>query len=130
MCIFNRGALCVRTDRLFHENRALHKHVHAVHHSWVSTEPWSAFYAHPVEHALVNVLPILGPARLVGMSEYSFRVFMNTATFSVIVSHSAVLSAHARAPPTSHDLHHLLRTGNYRDSGRLDALFGTRLSPL
>lgn len=48
--------------RLFHHPK-LYKWVHKTHHEWTAPVGVSSIYCHPLEHAVVNLFPVVaGPA--------------------------------------------------------------------
>lgn len=89
--------------RLFHK-RFLYKRIHKIHHELTSPIPLSAIYAHPLEHAIVNVMPImLGPFILGSHVAISALWFM-VVNFNTVVSHSGY--KFFCLDGTDHDNHH------------------------
>jgi fatty acid hydroxylase domain-containing protein 2 len=105
-------------------HRALHTSLlyplHVTHHKWADTVPWCAFDAHPVEHALSNLLPALTGPILVGWPRDWVRAWAALATANSVWAHQYSESTH-------HARHHRRPYGNYAISAWVDSLFGTAL---
>jgi sterol desaturase/sphingolipid hydroxylase (fatty acid hydroxylase superfamily) len=110
------------THRLFHTLPFLWK-LHQVHHRWLDTVPFSALDCHPVEHAVVNVFPLLlGPWIFQWTYTWTFAWVM-LATINTLKAHLSRNEAH-------HTIHHQMRVFNYGLSNFTDILFHTRYDPV
>merc|ERR1711962_315931 len=111
------------SHRLFH-HRLLYKHFHKLHHDWQSPISVTAIYAHPLEHYISNLGPvILGPMIL--------GSHMSTAWLWIQLALLSTLNAHCGyhfpffPSPEAHDYHHLKFNQCYGVLGVLDMLHGT-----
>lgn len=112
--------------RLFHTS-FLYKHVHKIHHRWKT--PWaiSATYAHPIEHLLVNILPIVIAGVLAGLNFTTLRAWHIFALLNTLISaHGGYKKLDQSNSGSMHDLHHYEFNCNYGAIGLLDNLHGTR----
>ena len=94
--------------------------IHKIHHRWVSTMPWAAIDAHPIEHALCNFIPVIIGPTLVGWSLSLWRIWLTIATLSTIRAHRF-----QEKPTGRHHVHHIRLNGNYGVCGLTDQIFGT-----
>lgn len=112
------------SHRLLH-HPSLYKHIHKRHHEWQTPIALTAFYCHPLEHALSNYLPvILGPLL---MNSHSLVAYLWTAVVitSTLSDHSGYYFPWMISSPMFHDFHHLQFTSNFGVIGLLDWLHGT-----
>lgn len=111
------------SHRLCH-HRLLYKYIHKTHHEWTAPVGITAVYCHPLEHLVVNLMPVvIGP--LVMGSHLSVTMLWHTiAILNTTVSHCGY---HLPFLPSSegHDYHHLKFNQNYGTLGFLDRLHGT-----
>lgn len=111
----------------YYTHRALHHpllypRVHKIHHRWVYPSAVSTFYAHPLEHALTNVIPVALSAYLVGLPFSLVRLWHLLALSNgIIVSHGGY-----DLGKNFHDDHHVYVTCNYGAFGFLDTFYGTK----
>lgn len=117
----------------YYVHRGLHypsfyKHVHKFHHEWQAPISLTILYVHPIEHFLVNVIPILAGPWILG-SHPSFTWFW--IVFSLVVgmsNHSGwYYIVNLLGPPLFHDFHHHLFIGNYGLMGLFDRIHRTDL---
>lgn len=103
----------------------LYKHVHQQHHEWVHPVPYSAIDAHPVEHILGNLVPLLLAPLVCGASLQTARVWTWVATCNAILAHSGDWVG------GEHDMHHRFFDCNYGLHGFFfDRLLGTYRAPV
>ncbi|CAE7545443.1 FAXDC2 [Symbiodinium microadriaticum] len=97
---------------------------HKQHHEFTAPVGVACIYAHPIEHILCNLSPIvLGPF-LLRSHLITYWIWLTFAVFSTITSHSGY---HFPFIPSSerHDYHHLKFNVNYGPTGALDHLNST-----
>ena len=114
--------------RMMH-HPALYKRFHKVHHEWKAPIALAASYAHPVEHALNNVLPLwLGPVVCHSHLATTYLWFA-VAVVGTQLHHCGYRFWFAHLPwdhqPNFHDFHHENFSGNYGLLTLLDRLHGT-----
>ncbi|KAI3637746.1 hypothetical protein MIR68_004395 [Amoeboaphelidium protococcarum] len=101
---------------------------HKIHHQFKSPTGTAAVSAHPVEHLLVNTLPMLvGP--MIMRSHFALVIIW------ICAAQIAAIHAHcghkypSMDTPALHDMHHRVGYCNYGPFGVLDRLFGTYKQP-
>jgi len=111
------------THRLCHENRWLYQNVHKIHHEWQTPCAAIATYAHPLEHAFVNVLPAT-----LGLCLFSNHFVFDMAWYFAACTNTLITHCGYHFPgsivfPERHDFHHERFTENY-GVGMMDMIFG------
>ena len=107
--------------RLIHTSY-FYSRIHKIHHTWVVPIGVATFYAHPLEHLMGNVLPVILSGLLANMNFTTMRIWHNLAVLNaVIVAHGGYRISQ------SHKDHHRLFNINYGVLGILDRLHGTQL---
>ncbi|XP_076048664.1 fatty acid hydroxylase domain-containing protein 2-like [Oratosquilla oratoria] len=123
ICILGEEVGFYYSHRLFH-HRTLYKHFHKMHHEWQSPISIIALYAHPLEHAMSNMLPsFLGPF-LLGSHIATCWLWFCLALMSTLNAHSGYHFPFFPSPE-AHDYHHLKFNQCYGVLGVLDHLHGT-----
>ncbi|GMR48659.1 hypothetical protein PMAYCL1PPCAC_18854, partial [Pristionchus mayeri] len=111
------------SHRAFHHPR-IYKYVHKIHHEWTAPVSITSVYAHPLEHALSNVLPVMAGPMVMGTHVVLAWTWFTLALFTTTVSHSGYhLPFHPSAE--AHDHHHVAFTECFGVLGILDYLHGT-----
>ena len=101
--------------RLFH--KPFFYPIHMIHHTWIDTLPYSAIDCHPLEHGIVNMLPILIGPYILGWGYTFINIWVTIATVSTLWAHSKSLTNH-------HAVHHRHKNCNF-GSFWTDVLFST-----
>lgn len=106
---------------LFHRNKILFNKFHYIHHEFKETQPFVTFYGHPVEHLLVNLMPVFLTIILISPDTYFAKIFITLATVNGVLSHTNINlpSFHF------HQNHHTYFVYNYGVLGMMDKLFNT-----
>ncbi|KAI9220931.1 hypothetical protein BC828DRAFT_405383 [Blastocladiella britannica] len=116
-------ALFYSSHRLFHYGW-LYQSFHKIHHQFVAPIGLAATYAHPLEHILSNLSPVLlGPA-LFGMHPFSVYVWLSFAITTTIHTHSGY-ELYGWPSARKHDYHHYAFIYQFGVTGFVDTLFGT-----
>jgi len=119
-----REALFYYSHRLFHMKR-LYPYIHKVHHRFTAPIALSAQYAHPVEHLIANILPIVLPCMLLRTHILTFWVFL----IGMLLETSTVHSGYDFWPHLAekHDRHHEVFIWNFGACiDWFDVLHGTK----
>jgi len=115
------------SHRLFHHPK-LYPTIHKMHHKWHSPCTISTTHAHPIEHLVANLTPLLAGPILMSSHLFSFWAWLGYGLYSTLHSHSGFHipgGSHA----TEHDIHHQLLNCNY-GIGIVDAVMGTLVTEL
>lgn len=113
----------------YYVHRALHHpsiyaYIHKKHHKYTTPFSFAAEYAHPFEHLVANVLPIMLPLALKGTHFLSFFIFSVFELWEAAADHSGY--DFLKLPPAElHDLHHAKFRVNYSPLGLMDWIHGT-----
>ena len=87
-------------------NPTLYRRVHKIHHEWSAPLGLTSLYAHPLEHALSNLLPVaLGPL-LLGSHLVTAWAWYALSLTSTVNAHSGY-HLPLLPSPEFHDYHHL-----------------------
>lgn len=111
------------SHRLLHHPK-LYARIHKQHHEWVAPLAWCCIYAHPIEHLISNLLPIMLGPFLLGMHPLAALAWYALAFHSTLNSHSGLHLPFSQSPE-EHDWHHLTFTEMYGVVGLLDWLHAT-----
>lgn len=111
------------SHRLFHHPR-IYRFIHKIHHEWTAPIGIVAIYAHPLEHAVSNLGPIILGPLIMGSHIATAWMWFCLALMTTINTHSGY-HLPLMPSPEAHDFHHLKFTQNYGVLGVLDRLHGT-----
>lgn len=120
-----------REITFYYSHRALHhplvyKHVHKKHHVFTAPMAFSAQYAHPFEHVISNVMPIVLPLALMRVHILPFWIFYAFELWEAAADHSGY--DFVKLPPARlHDEHHEKFRMNYGTVAIMDWLHGTNM---
>lgn len=126
MCIEEVGFYYLH--RMLHCVPLLNERVHSLHHRWHDPVGMAALDAHPIEHALLNLLPLgCGPPLVAlwrlepGCQLLAHWIMVVAASVNTVLAHQA------RSTATSHfhREHHRLGSKNFGVLGLCDLLHGT-----
>lgn len=122
LCILVREALFYYIHRGLH-HPSIYQYIHKTHHSFPCPVSWTSQYAHPVEHIVSNVLPVMLPPALLGSHQVTLWTFAWIAAVEGVVDHSGYTFFGKAAK--AHDRHHERSLGDYGTVGILDWWHGT-----
>ncbi|XP_028322745.1 fatty acid hydroxylase domain-containing protein 2 [Gouania willdenowi] len=111
------------SHRLFHQP-SLYKHYHKQHHEWTAPIGLVCIYAHPLEHVMSNMLPVVMGPILLGSHVTSTGLWYCVALVSTTISHCGYHLPFLPSPEY-HDFHHLKFNQCFGVFGVLDRLHGT-----
>lgn len=111
------------SHRLLHHPR-IYKYIHKIHHEWTAPISITAIYAHPIEHLMSNVFPVLMGPLLMGSHIATSWLWFALAISTTLVSHCGY-HLPLLPSPEAHDYHHQKFNQNFGVLGVLDWLHGT-----
>lgn len=113
------------THRLLHM-KWFYCQIHSIHHVWILPDPRATLYAHPIENLLLNAAPIVIPPLFFSMDWTSAFIWFNLAGITAVWGHAGVVTGQSKY--NEHDLHHLIRKGQYGTGNWMDNLMKTSLT--
>ncbi|KAJ3208126.1 Chromosome 5 4 [Dinochytrium kinnereticum] len=113
----------------YYSHRALHhpriyRFIHKQHHEFTAPCGVAATYAHPVEHLISNMFPIILGPLLMGSHVFTFWFWLTIAITTTISTHSGFVIP-GMPSPIRHDFHHYRFNSCFGVLGILDYLHGT-----
>jgi sterol desaturase/sphingolipid hydroxylase (fatty acid hydroxylase superfamily) len=90
--------------RLLH-SRHLYARIHKMHHEWVSPISLTSIYAHPLEHLVSNVLPVVVGPLLMSSHVATVWMWYCLAYLSTTIAHCGYHLPFLPSPE-AHDFHH------------------------
>ncbi|XP_034462377.1 fatty acid hydroxylase domain-containing protein 2 [Hippoglossus hippoglossus] len=111
------------SHRLFH-HPSLYKHYHKQHHEWTAPIGIVCIYAHPLEHVIANMLPVVLGPMILGSHVTTTSLWYCLVLLSTTISHCGYHLPFLPSPEF-HDFHHLKFNQNFGVLGVLDRLHGT-----
>jgi len=107
--------------------KKLYELIHYKHHEFIETVVVAAFYAHPIEHLVCNLLSFVIPFIFFGTNYLAAMVMIFVGTFITLSAHCEYIFFNIR---NDHVIHHKLFVYNYGFGGYLDKFLGTYKSPV
>ncbi|KAI9184369.1 hypothetical protein H9P43_003422 [Blastocladiella emersonii ATCC 22665] len=123
ICAGIEELLFYSSHRLFHWG-PLYRAFHKQHHEFTAPVGLAATYAHPVEHLLSNLTPVLGGIVLFAMHPFSALVWVTLAITTTVHTHSGY-ELFGWPSARKHDWHHYAFIYQFGVSGVVDTFFGT-----
>ncbi|XP_057631783.1 fatty acid hydroxylase domain-containing protein 2 isoform X2 [Chionomys nivalis] len=111
------------SHRLLH-HPTLYKKIHKKHHEWTAPIGVISIYAHPIEHVVSNMLPVMVGPLAMGSHLSSITMWLSLALIITTISHCGYHLPFLPSPEF-HDYHHLKFNQCYGVLGVLDHLHGT-----
>ena len=121
-CTLMREVFFYYTHRLMHVP-SLYRLVHKAHHRFTAPVSLASQYAHPVEHIVSNILPVIGPPAVLGTHILTAWIFLGMILLETCTVHSGYDFFGNLAE--MHDEHHRRFTVNFGVVGVLDWAHGT-----
>lgn len=125
LCFIARDFLYYYGHRVLHQPW-FYRRFHKQHHKFTAPVAISTEHMHPVEHILVNILPIFIPSTLLRVHVVTFWLILTSAIAQGALGHSGwhLRSVFGRKT-TTHDAHHEMFNVNYGTLGLMDWVHGT-----
>ena len=111
------------SHRLAH-HKSLYGWIHKIHHEYKAPIAYAAVYAHPIEHIIVNVAPVVAGPVLMGSHPCTATAWVILALIYTTNSHCGYFFL-PYGSPEGHDWHHEKFDEIYGVIGLLDWFHGT-----
>jgi len=98
---------------------------HKMHHTWTAPVSFVAIYAHPMEHIILNYVPVVAGLALCGSHACRLRLHGHPH----VPGYLHPLRLLAPGESGLHDEHHKSFNVNYGNLGIMDILYGTYQLP-
>ena len=112
--------------------RFLFRYIHYKHHEFNEPIAVCAFYCHPIEHLVVNSLPLFLPIIIFGIRYDLFLLLIFFGSYSTVTAHVVYNSLFNKYEKLTdifitkyHTTHHASYKHNYGFQALVDKLFGT-----
>lgn len=96
--------------------------IHCVHHMVIYPQITATYFSHPIEHCLLNILPVILAPLIMNLSLMVTIVWVFIATANSLVAHMGY-----KGLSEGHDLHHVRGYGNYGILGLCDWYYNTSI---
>lgn len=112
--------------RWLHQNKRMYQAVHKIHHQWTAPIALASVYAHPFEHLVSNMFPLLLGPVVCGSHIAAINIFHMAGFLHTLAVHSGYWVCDDNG---MHDIHHSKFNYNFGVVGVMDHLHGSYLLP-
>jgi len=123
VAVFFEEILFFYSHKWLHEPKQYAK-IHKLHHNFTSPFGIAAVYAHPYEHFLANMLPLVVGPLIMGSSPFVGCCWTCFGLFTTMTHHCGYQFPFLPSPHF-HDWHHETFNENFGVLGVMDTLYGT-----
>ncbi|KAK2749433.1 hypothetical protein FQN57_006367 [Myotisia sp. PD_48] len=118
-----REVIFYYVHRLLH-TKFMYRWVHHVHHEFRTPIALAASYSHPIDHVLINAMPIYLPMAIQRAHYLTLITFGAACVFDASIAHCGY-SLFRMPSVHEHDVHHEKSNVNFGVWGVIDWLHGT-----
>ena len=95
-------------DTLHHQ--VLYKNIHYLHHRQIISNGFGALFTHPLEHLIVNLLPIITSIFILNMDIILTAIFVGNLSWMTVQSHTVYRNKKSKS---RHSIHHKYNYYNF-----------------